>query len=145
MFGTNNIGKGETVAQVFEKFNVLLDFLKENFGGNIFISGILPRPCDHSTTGTLVDLLNHLLRRDAEKLNYIYLPTWKPFTRQGNPRLDHFQVRYPSGRVDGIHPNITGIHKLRQYFKQMMGHYLGKNWAMDCEATANTWVKKPFH
>ena len=115
-----------------------------HYGGKLFISGILFRPCDLEITCSDIHNLNTQLRLESNlSQKLIFLPTWKPFTFNNCPREDHFQLFYPSGRVDGVHLNALGIQKLRQYFKQKINFHLGKSWCDGCTFAPNMFIKKP--
>ena len=127
----NNIADGESALVIFDKFMSLINFIRDDlhYGGKVFISGLLFRPVDHDVTHSVIHALNIQLRLQANYFNkFIYLPTWKPFTLNNSPPQDHVQLVYPSGRVDWVHFSVLAIYKLRQYFKQMMGFYLGDTW-----------------
>lgn len=118
--GTNDINM-LNVGEIMSSFNNLISIVKKNSHTKIIMSSILPRPVDHQTTGDKVKLVNNKLKQLCKDRHVQYLHTFRPFVKNNQPVRELFAIK-----DQGLHLNLEGTRRLRQFFINTIAHLLKK-------------------
>ena len=84
-------------------------FLARKPSITVAVTGILPRPGDHSLYNLPVKYTNQLLKPLCESSGIIYLACFRPLLRGGVPRQEYYTS-------SGLHPSAKGITALYRGF-----------------------------
>lgn len=118
--GTNDINS-LSVGEILSSFNNLIEVVRRNSETTILISSIIPRPVDHQVTGDKVKLVNSKLKQLCMQRKVQFLHTFRPFIRNCEPRRELFAIK-----DQGLHLNLDGTRRLRQFFINTVAHLLKK-------------------
>jgi lysophospholipase L1-like esterase len=115
--GTNDVTSVLTVGEILSQYCDLISIIRKHTHADILMSAILPRPIDFETSGEKVKNINNKLMSLCKDLKCSYIRTFKPFLKGGKPRREFFAVR-----DGGLHLNIEGTRRLRQFFVNTISH-----------------------
>lgn len=113
--GTNNIvsdSPEEILNQVHFTIKAIRHLVPDI---NIAVTEVLPRPCDHDSTGQDVKQVNSLLSQKSTEWNFHIIPSSRPFTHDTWPKDELFAK-------DGLHLSSEGTAVFRGYVKRVLGH-----------------------
>ena len=122
--GTNNIERMDS-GSILSCFNNLISVVRRKSSAQVVISCILPRPKDHFSCKDKAMNANKVADEPADKVKAVnkglvhlckerkvrLLHTFNPFIRFGKPRRELFAIN-----DQGLHLNIEGTRRLRQFF-----------------------------
>lgn len=115
--GTNNIGKRDSFDHIISDFANMIAIVRRSKPSiRIIISGILPRPVDHTVTDTMIKKVNNYLRLTmSSDLNFKFVCTYKAVSKFGT------YCRYLFAKLDnGLHLNTEGSNRLRHFFLRVI-------------------------
>lgn len=108
--GTNDVNT-LTASEICSSFNDLITTIRQNYGCKILISSILPRPIDFEVNGMKIKEINKALERLCKERQIQFVPSYRPFLKEGLPRRDLFAIW-----DGGLHLNLEGTRRLRHVF-----------------------------
>lgn len=115
--GTNNIGNRHSFSAIVSDYGNLIGRIKTYKPSiRIIVSSILPRPCDHADTDSMIKNINKALRLEmASDLGFKFIESWKAVSKFGSFR------RYLFAKHDnGLHLNTEGKRRLRYFFLRVI-------------------------
>lgn len=115
--GTNDINSLH-VLEMLSSYNDLLSVVRSCSRSQIAVSACLPRPIDHEVNGNKIKEFNKGLEKLCRSRNVKFLRTFRPFLFNGCPRRELFAVR-----DGGLHLNLEGTRRLRQFFINSISHF----------------------
>ena len=118
--GTNDI-LSFSAGEIVSSFNNLIEVVRQNSETTILISSIIPMLVDHQATGDQVKLVNSKLKQLCVQRKVQFLHTFRPFIRNCEPRRELFAIK-----DQGLHLNLYGTRRLRQFFINTVAHLLKK-------------------
>ena len=118
--GTNDI-LSLSAGEIVNSFNNLIEVVRQNSETTILISSIIPMLVNHQVTGDQVKLVNSKLKQLCVQRKVQFLHTFRPFIRNCEPRRELFAIKY-----QGLHLNLDGTRRLRQFFINTVAHLLKK-------------------
>ena len=118
--GTNDVNK-YTCGEISSLFSNLVSVLKTNTDRNtsLYISSILPRPVDFTTTGSKVKEINVTLEALCKKRKVSFMRSFRPFLKANHPCRDLYAIK-----DGGLHLNLDGTRRLRQFFCKYNSTYV---------------------
>lgn len=116
--GTNDI-QFLDVGAILSSYNNLISVIRQHSRSIIVMSSIIPRPIDHHITGDKVKLVNTRLKALCKERNVQFLHTFRPFLRNCQPVRELFAIK-----DRGLHLNLEGTRRLRQFFINTVAHLL---------------------
>lgn len=115
--GTNDISSSLLEDEIVAMYNDLISVVRSKSDCKILVSAILPRPIDFDATGNRVKKVNNSLATLCRTRKASFVKSFKPFLKCGVPRREYFAVR-----DGGLHLNIEGIRRLREFFINTIAH-----------------------
>jgi lysophospholipase L1-like esterase len=124
--GTNDL-INQDVTSMIAKYEALIEKIHSNHPNiSLQISCILPRPRDDASIDMKRKRVNHLLRDLCVKKRCFYVASDKVFYKSGKLINELF--------TDGLHLNMTGTKRLRQFFCQRLSELGAKPTNPFCHA-----------
>ena len=107
--GTNDIGNRHSFKEIISDFGNLVGiYRKKKPSIQIIISGILPRPKDHTITDPVIrDVNKHLRVFMSKSMKFKFVCTYKPFMHAGSVIL-------------GLHLNTEGTNTLKRFLLRVI-------------------------
>lgn len=116
--GTNDIHT-LNLSEFSFRLHKLISLIRHfNFSSKLIFSAILPRPVDYFHSKYLVISFNNELQRICKQRNVLFVATFRPFLRFGEPICALFSP------LCNLHVNHQGNLKLANFFKQVLAHAL---------------------
>ena len=115
--GTNNIDNRDEKGAMLSDFGNLIGRIKiKKPSIRIIVSSILPRPCDHTETDSMIKEINRVLNKEmGPDLGFRFVESWKAVCKFGTYR------RYLFAKNDqGLHLNTEGKRRLRYFFLRVI-------------------------
>ncbi len=115
--GTNDITGSLLEDEIVAMYSDLISMVRVKAECKVLVSAILPRPIDHDVTGNRLKSINNKLASLCHTRKATFIKSFKPFLKCGVPRREYFAVR-----DGGLHLNLEGIRRLREFFINTISH-----------------------
>ena len=123
MMGTNDIGSNIDKTETLSNIQKILAIIRSQSQAMVFLCTVIPRLADGASPSTEVTQLNRDMKSLCRQTDMTYTKTSGAFVKRGQIEHKLYNIRYRSGRPDGIHPNYMGMRRIWHILRSSMNHH----------------------